>query len=311
MRIVFMGTPDFAAAHLQALIDAGHEICTVFTNPDKPQNRGMKLGFSPVKEVALANGISVQQPVTLRDGQAAELLRKIAPELLVVVAYGKILPAELLQLPRCGAVNVHASLLPKYRGSAPIQWAVLNGDAVTGVTTMYMAPEVDAGDIIYQEETPIGEYETSGELFDRLKGIGAALLCRTIADIAEGVAPRRSQAHENATFTVQLSKDMCPIDFSRSRREIVKWICGLQPWPCATAEIGGVLLRVFSAEYTEHKTQAAPGTVVSADRRGLELACGSGETLLLSEIQAPGKKRMNAADYLLGHPFDTETQTWK
>lgn len=311
MKIVFMGTPDFAAAHLQALIDAGHDIAAVFTNPDKPQNRGMKLGFSPVKEVALANDISVHQPLTLRDGKAEELLRALAPELLVVVAYGKILPDALLQIPEFGAVNVHASLLPKYRGSAPIQWAVLNGDAVTGVTTMYMAPEVDSGDIIYQEETPIGEFETSGELFDRLKIIGAELLCRTVADISSGIAPRRAQAHEQASFTVQLSKEMCPIDFSRSPREIVKWICGLQPWPCATAEIGGVTLRVFSAAYTDETTSAAPGTVLRADKRGLVLACGGGETLLLSEIQAPGKKRMRVSDYLLGHPFDTETQAWK
>ncbi len=311
MRIVFMGTPDFAAAHLQALIDAGHDICAVYTNPDKPQNRGMKLSFSPVKEVALSNGLPVEQPVTLRDGKAAEKLRTLAPELLVVVAYGKILPDELLHIAPYGAVNVHASLLPKYRGSAPIQWAVLNGDDVTGVTTMYMAPEVDSGDIIYQEETPIGEYETSGELFDRLKDIGAALLCRTVADIGSGVAPRRAQNSEEATFTVQLNKDMCPIDFTKRPKEIVKWICGLQPWPCATALIGGITLRVFSAAYTQSRTSCAPGTVIRADKGGLEIACGDGNTLLLEEIQAPGKKRMPARDYLLGHPFDTETQTWK
>ena len=311
MRIVFMGTPDFAAAHLQALIDAGEDVCAVFTNPDKPQNRGMKLGFSPVKETALANGLPVYQPTTLRDGGAEAILRDLSPDLLVVVAYGKILPEALLTLPKYGAVNVHASLLPKYRGSAPIQWAVLNGDAVTGVTTMYMAPEVDSGDIIYQEETPIGAFETSGELFDRLKGLGAALLCKTVRDIAAGVAPRRAQDAEAATFTVQLSKDMCPIDFSRSPREIVKWICGLLPWPCATAEIGGVTLRVFAAEYTDQKTEALPGTVVCADKNGLDLACGGGETLLLTQVQAPGKKRMSSADYLRGHAFDVETQTWK
>lgn len=311
MRIVFMGTPDFAAAHLQALLDAGHEVCAVYTNPDKPQNRGMKLGFSPVKEVALASGLPVLQPQTLRDGQAAETLRQLEPELLIVVAYGKILPEELLLIPPYGAVNVHASLLPKYRGSAPIQWAVLNGDAETGVTTMYMAPEVDAGDIIYQEKTAIGEFETSGELFDRLRDLGAALLCRTVADISAGIAPRTPQAHEKATFTVQLTKDMCLIDFRCTPREIVKHICGLQPWPCATADIGGVTLRVFSAAYSEEKTDAAPGTVLRADKRGILMACGGGGTLLLTELQAPGKKRMRAADYLLGHPFNTETQTWK
>ncbi len=306
-----MGTPDFAAAHLQALLDAGHEIRAVYTNPDKPQNRGMKLGFSPVKEVALANGLPVLQPQTLRDGLAAQTLRQLEPELLVVVAYGKILPPELLSIPPCGAINVHASLLPKYRGSAPIQWAVLNGDAETGVTTMYMAPEVDAGDIIYQETTSIGEFETSGELFDRLRDLGAALLCKTVSAIAAGVAPKTPQDEKNATFTVQLTKDMCPIDFDKAPREIVKKICGLQPWPCATAELGGVTLRVFCAAYSEEKTDAAPGAVLRADKRGLLVACGGGSTLLLTEIQAPGKKRMRAADYLLGHPFRTETQTWK
>jgi methionyl-tRNA formyltransferase len=311
MRIVFMGTPDFAAAHLQALQDAGHEIRAVYTNPDKPQNRGMKLGFSPVKEVALANGLPVLQPQTLRDGQAVETLRQLNPDLLAVVAYGKILPAELLSVPSCGAVNVHASLLPKYRGSAPIQWAVLNGDAETGVTTMYMAPEVDSGDIIYQKTTAIGEFETSGELFDRLRDIGAALLCKTVADIAAGVAPRTPQDPQKASFTVQLTKDMSPIDFDKTPREIVKRICGLQPWPCATASIGGVTLRVFSAAYSDETTKAAPGTVLSADKRGILIACGSGGTLLLTEIQAPGKKRMRASDCLLGHPFRTETQAWK
>ncbi len=306
-----MGTPDFAAAHLQALLDAGHEIRAVYTNPDKPQNRGMKLGFSPVKEVALANGLPVLQPQTLRDGLAAQTLRQLEPELLVVVAYGKILPPELLSIPPYGAINVHASLLPQYRGRAPIQWAVLNGDTETGVTTMYMAPEVDAGDIIYQETTSIGEFETSGELFDRLRDLGAALLCKTVSAIAAGVAPKTPQDEKNATFTVQLTKDMCPIDFDKAPREIVKKICGLQPWPCATAELGGVTLRVFSAAYSEEKTDAAPGTVLRADKLGLLIACGGGSTLLLTEIQAPGKKRMRAADYLLGHPFRTETQTWK
>ena len=306
-----MGTPDFAAAHLQALLDAGYEVCAVYTNPDKPQNRGMRLGFSPVKEVAVAHGLPVLQPLSLRGQDAVETLSALHPDLLVVVAYGKILPEALLKVPACGAVNVHASLLPKYRGSAPIQWAVLNGDPVTGVTTMYMAADVDAGDIIYQEETEIGEHETSGELFDRLKDLGAALLCKTVADIAAGTAPRRPQNAADATFTTQLSKEMSPIDFSRGPREIVKWICGLQPWPCATAEIGGETLRVFSADPLDVHSDAAPGTVLFADKRGISLACGNGESILLTEIQAAGKKRMRASDYLLGHPFCLETQTWK
>lgn len=311
MRIVFMGTPDFAAAHLKALLDNDFDVCCVFTQPDKPRNRGMKLSFSPVKEIAVEYGVPVLQPVTLKDGTATEAMRKLEPDLLVVVAYGKILPDDMIALPKYGTINVHASLLPKYRGSAPIQWSVLNGDKVTGVTTMYVNPEVDSGDIIYQQETEIGEYETSGELFDRLRDMGAELLCKTVADIDAGVAPRRTQNLDEVTFTTQLSKEMSPIDFARTPREVVKWIYGLQPWPCATAEFDSVTLRVLSAAYTENKTDKGPGTVVSADKKGIEVACGGGGTLLLTEVQASGGRRMKAADYLLGHPFNVETQTWK
>lgn len=311
MKIVFMGTPDFAAAHLKALLDNHFDVCCVFTQPDKPRNRGMKLSFSPVKEIAVEYGVPVLQPETLKDGKATEAMRQFDPDLLIVVAYGKILPDDMIALPRLGTINVHASLLPKYRGSAPIQWSVLNGDKTTGVTTMYVNPEVDSGDIIYQQETEIGEFETSGELFCRLRDIGAELLCKTVADIDAGVAPRIAQDPAGITFTVQLSKDMSPIDFNRSPREVVKWIYGLQPWPCATTEIDGVTLRVLAAAYTENTTAAAPGTVVSANKSGIEIACGDGGTVLLTEVQASGGKRMNAAAYLLGHPFNVETQSWK
>ena len=231
--------------------------------------------------------------------------------MIVVVAYGKMLPENILSCTKYGCINVHASLLPKYRGSAPIQWAVLNGDKTTGVTTMYVNPEVDSGDIIYQAETEIGEFETSGELFSRLRDIGAELLCKTVADIDAGIAPRREQDPAGITFTVQLKKEMSPIDFNRSPREVVKWIYGLQPWPGATAEIDGVTLRVLGAAYTENTTSAIPGSVVSAGKNGLEISCGDGSTILLTELQAPGGKRMNSAAYLLGHPFNVETQTWK
>ena len=311
MRIVFMGTPDFAAAHLKALLDGGFEVCGVFTQPDKPRNRGMKLSFSPVKEIALEYGVPVFQPTTLRDGAATETMRALDPDLLVVVAYGKILPDDMIALPKRGTINVHASLLPKYRGSAPIQWSVLNGDKVTGVTTMYVMPEVDSGDIIYQQETEIGEFETSGELFERLRDMGAGLLCKTVSDIDAGIAPRVAQNNDEVTFTTQLSKEMSPIDFSRSPREVVKWIYGLQPWPCATAEISGVTLRVLGAAYTENRSEKAPGTVIRADKTGFEVVCGDGGTLLLTDIQASGGKRMKADAYLLGHPFDVETQAWK
>ena len=306
MRIVFMGTPDFAAASLQKLIDEKYDIAAVFTQPDKPRNRGMSLSFSPVKELALQNGLDVYQPTKLRDGSFTELLRSLKPDVLVVVAYGRILPEDALSVPTYGAVNVHSSLLPKYRGAAPVQWAVLNGDTATGVSTMYLAPEMDTGDVIFTEKTEIGEFETSGELFDRLMVMGAELLHKTLRAIENGTAPRSKQDESQASYVTMLDKSMSPIDWSRSPREIVKHICGLQPWPVATTEIGGLTFRIFKAEYTDTVTDKAPGTVVAADKRGIEIACGGAHTLLITELQAPGKKRMRAADYLLGHPIKVE-----
>ena len=306
MRIVFMGTPDFAAASLQKLIDEKYDIAAVFTQPDKPRNRGMSLSFSPVKELALQNGLDVYQHTKLRDGSFTELLRSLKPDVLVVVAYGRILPEDALSVPTYGAVNVHSSLLPKYRGAAPVQWAVLNGDTVTGVSTMYLAPEMDTGDVIFTEKTEIGEFETSGELFERLMVMGAELLHKTLRAIENGTAPRSKQDESQASYVTMLDKSMSPIDWSRSPREIVKHICGLQPWPVATTEIGGLTFRIFKAEYTDTVTDKAPGTVVAADKRGIEIACGGAHTLLITELQAPGKKRMRAADYLLGHPIKVE-----
>ena len=303
LRVVFMGTPDFAAASLAALLDAPDmKVAAVFTQPDKPKGRGMKLAPSPVKELALERGIAVYQPAGVRGEDALELMRSLAPDVLAVVAYGKLLPDALLAVPRLGAVNVHGSLLPRYRGAAPIQWAVLNGDRETGVTTMYLAHDMDAGDVIYQERTPVGEFETAGELFDRLAGMGAQLLVRTLRDIAAGTAPRTPQEHEKATYVKQLDKSVCPIDWTRTPREIIKHICGLLPWPVATMELRGTALKVYAAEYTDTMTALAPGKVVSAGRAGLEIACGGGRSLLVTELQAPGKRRMSAGDWLLGHP---------
>lgn len=301
MRVVFMGTPDFAAASLKALIDEGFDVVAVFTQPDKPKNRGMKLAFSPVKKLALENGLPVYQPQTLRDGKATELISALVPDALAVVAYGKLLPDDILSVPRLGAVNVHASLLPRYRGAAPIQWAVLNGDKVTGVSTMYLAHDMDTGDIIYSEETEIGEFETSGELFERLKFMGARLLCRTLRDVEAGIAPRTKQDEAKASYVKMLDKSLCPINWSRSPREIVKQICGLQPWPTATAELDGVAFKIFAAEYTDNCSDKPVGSIVSVGKSGIELVCGGGETLLITELQASGKKRMRASDYLLGH----------
>ena len=303
MRVVFMGTPDFAAASLKKLLDESYNVVGVFTQPDKPKGRGMNLAFSPVKEIALEAGIPVFQPEKMRDGTALEMLRSLKPDVCVVVAYGRILPDDMLAVPALGCINVHGSILPAYRGSAPIQWAVLNGDKVSGVTTMFMASELDAGDIIYTSKTEIGEKETSGELFDRLMEMGAELLHKTLIDLEKGIAPRTPQDHSKATFTKQLDKSYSPIDWNRSPREISKWIYGLQPWPTASFEIEGKVFKAYACEYTENSSSKAPGSIVSAGKSGIEFASGDGKTLLITELQAPGKKRMKAADYLLGHPI--------
>lgn len=301
MRIVFMGTPDFAAASLGALLDNNYEVAGVFCQPDKPQGRKMEITFCPVKQLALSRNIPVFQPEKMRDGTALEILRALKPDIVVVVAYGRILPDDILAVPPLGTINVHGSLLPKYRGAAPIQWAVLNGDEFAGVTTMYLAHDMDAGDTIYSEAVPVGEFETSGELYERLSAVGAGLLIKTLEDISAGTAPRTPQNHAEATYVTMLDKSLSPIDFSKSPREIVKWICGLQPWPVATAELAGETVKVFSAAYTDTQTALAPGSIVSAGNSGVEVACGGGKTVMLTELQAPGKKRMPAADYARGH----------
>lgn len=300
-----MGTPDFAAASLKEIIAAGFEVAGVFTQPDKPKGRGMEMSFSPVKTLALEMGIPVYQPDKLKDGSAFRLIKELAPDILAVVAYGRILPEDILALPKFGAINVHGSLLPKYRGAAPIQWAVLNGDKTTGVSTMYLAKEMDSGDIIYTDETEIGEFESSGELFDRLMLMGAKLLVKTLGDIEKGIAPRTAQDHSKASYVSTLDKSLCPINWNKSPREVVKWIYGLQPWPVATMELEGESYRVFAAEYTNARCNCRPGAVVSTGKAGIEIACADGETLLITELQAPGKKRMKAADFLRGHPIKT------
>ena len=266
----------------------------------------MQESFSPVKTLAVERGIPVYQPVTFKDGAATELLRTLAPELLVVVAYGRILPQALLDVAKYGSINVHGSLLPKYRGAAPIQWAVLNGDKTTGVSVQYMAAAMDAGDVIASRETEIGEFETSGELFDRLKTLGAELLAETVRKIASGSVIRVPQNEADATYTKMLDKNMSPIDWNKSPREIVKHICGLNPWPVATTELDGVSFRVFGAEYTDTRTTLAPGKIISAGKTGIEVACGGGRSLRITEVQAAGKKRMSAAAFLLGHPMKAD-----
>ena len=296
-----MGTPDFAAVTLEALIAAGHEICGVLTQPDKPRNRN-KVTYSPVKECALAHGIPVYQPLTAKDAETQALVESLHPELTVVVAYGQILPQKLLDVPKFGSVNVHASLLPKYRGAAPIQWAVLDGEAETGVSLMYMTRRLDAGDVIATVRTAIGAEETAPELWERLAKLGGELLVATIPHLQDGTASRTPQDESVFTYAPMLTKAMSPVDWNRSAAAIHNQIRGLQPWPCAVAEIDGRLCKLFRAEIGS-KTKAVPGTILRADKQGIEVACGDGRSLRILELQGEGGKRMNAASYLNGHPI--------
>ena len=295
-----MGTPDFACPSLKRLYSDGYDIAGVFTQPDKPRNRGMRLSFSPVKELALLHDTPVFQPLSLRNGEVADILRGLGCELIAVVAYGKLLPPEILRMPPSGCINIHGSLLPKYRGAAPIQHAVLNGEQETGVTSMYMAEELDAGDILLIDKTKIGENENAGELYGRLSILGAELLSGTIAAIVSGTAVRTPQKHEDATFAPPLKKDISPIDWTQSAYNIKCKVRGLNPWPAATAEWGGTIYKIFAADITDRRIpDKKPGDIVSTGQAGLEVCCADG-TVLIKELQAPGGKRMPAADYLRG-----------
>lgn len=304
MRIVFMGTPAFAVPSLEKLIEAGHSVVGVFSQPDKPKNRGMKLLPTPVKECALAHGVPVFQPTKLRDGTALEQIRALDPELIVVAAYGRILPDEILNYPAKGCINVHSSLLPRYRGAAPINWAILNGDEETGVTIMHMAHDLDAGDIIDQVRTPIDPDEDAETLYGRLAGLGGELLLRVVEELGAGTARRIPQDPAQVTLAPMLSRELSPVDWSRSARQIHDQVRGLSPWPAATTDaITGDTMKLCRTQVTGETTSARPGTVVSAGKQGIDIACGDGIILRTLELQAAGKKRMRAADYLRGNPL--------
>ena len=302
MRILFMGTPDFAVASLKRLVEDGHEVCGVFTQPDKPKNRGHKLMFSPVKEYALSQQLPVYQPLKMRDGEALAIVRELTPELIVVAAYGKILPEDILNAPKYGAINVHSSLLPRYRGAAPINWAILDDCTETGVSIMYMAKELDAGDVIMQKTTAIGEDEDALSLTARLADLGAEALSETVTALQNGMAARTPQDESQQTYASMLSREMSPIDWSRPARAIRCQVRGLIPWPCAAAELAGQRFKVYRTA-PGRETAQAPGTVLSAGKSGIEVACGDGKSLFITELQAEGGKRMAASAYLLGHPI--------
>lgn len=306
MRIVFMGTPDFAEICLRRLFEDGHEIAAVYSKPDMPKNRGMKMQMTPVKEYALEKGIEVVQPVTLKDEQVQAQLRAFKPELIVVVAYGKLLPKAVLDIPEYGCVNVHASILPKYRGSAPIQWSVINGDKITGVTTMMMAEGMDTGDIIETLETEIGENETSEQLWNRMAVLGAELISKTVRDFESGNISLTPQDDSLATHAPMLTKELSPIDWNKSAKQIHDQVRGLIPWPVASAEFGGKRFRIFETAVSNKTTVHPAGSVIAAGKEGIEVACGNGQVIVVRTIQADGGKRMAAADYLRGHPNDFE-----
>ncbi len=295
MKIVFMGTPEFAEASLQKLLETDHQIVGVFTQPDKPKGRGYKLVAPPVKELALAHNIPVFQPQKMRDGTALEILQELQPDLIAVVAYGKILPKEILELPRYGCINVHGSLLPKYRGAGPIQWSVINGESVTGVTTMYMGEGLDTGDMILKKETPIGENETYGELHDRLKEIGAQALVETIELIEQGKAPREVQDDSLSSYAPMLDKQIARLDFAKDAQTLHNLIRGLSPWPVAHTTVDGKLLKVHRAVLASGKGQ--PGEVINSKK--FIVACKEGALELL-EVQLEGGKRMKGEDFLRG-----------
>ena len=301
MRVVFMGTPDIAATCLKKVLDDGFDVVGVWTQPDRPKGRGMKLVASPVKELALANNIPVFQPENFRADEDVQALRDLNPDVVAVVAYGRILPQRVLDIPTKGCVNIHASILPEYRGSAPYQWAVLDGKKETGVTAQHMVREMDAGDIIDVAKTPIGENETAGELLDRLAVLGADLLSRTLTAFAEGTVTRTPQDPAGISFAPMLDKSMCPIDWNKTSQQVHDQVRGLHPWPIATMELKGKKFKVHATRIVEGSGQ--PGEILGLTKTGLKIACGEGAVEVIS-LQAEGGKRMAAPDYFRGHPLE-------
>lgn len=292
-----MGTPDFAVPCLQRLIDMGQNITGVFTQPDKPKGRGYQMMPPPVKELALKHNLPVFQPAKMRDGEALSIIKELAPDLIVVVAYGKILPKDILDAPKLGCINVHGSLLPKYRGAGPIQWSIINGEKITGVTTMFMAEGLDTGDMILKMETPIGEEETAGELFDRLCIIGADCLEQTIKLFESGKpVPREVQDDAKSSYAPMLDKELSKLDFTKSARELHNLIRGVSPWPVAHTVFRGKLLKVHKARIAYDFTGKA-GTIL--DEKRMIVGCGDGAIELL-EVQAEGAKRLPASDFMNG-----------
>lgn len=305
MRVVFMGTPEFSVPCLRRLLADGHDVAGVFTQPDKPKGRGNVLTPPPVKVTAMEANVPVFQPKSMRDGEALEILRGLQPELIVVTAFGRILPKEILDFPEYGCINIHASLLPRYRGAAPIQWCVLNGETESGVTSMQMDVGLDTGDMLLQAKVPIGENMTSGELNDLLSDLGAQTMSETLDLLVKGELHPQKQDDSLSNYAPMLTKELCPLDFSLTAREIHNRIRGLNPWPLATIQVGEKTLKVHASVLCTDAGGAA-GQVMESGKR-LVVSCGDGKCVELLTVQAQGKKAMPAADYLRGNPLQVGT----
>lgn len=302
MRVVFMGTPDFAVGTLEAILAAGHEVAAVVTQPDKPKGRGKEMAYSPVKECALAHELTVLQPLKARDPEFVELLRTYAPEIIVVVAYGQILPKSILELPKFGCVNVHASLLPKYRGAAPIQWAVIDGEPESGVTIQQMNEGLDTGDILHVVKTPLAPDETGGSLFDRLAVLGAQALCDTLKGLEAGNITAVPQEGES-NYAGKLDKALGHIDFEKSAIELERLIRGLNPWPSAYTSLDGKTLKIWKASVVDGVAGQKPGTIYHVTKKSFAVQTGEGG-LEIAELQLEGKKRMDTESFLRGYHME-------
>ena len=303
MRVVFMGTPDIAATCLTKILSDGFQVVGVYTQPDRPKGRGMKLMPSPVKEVAIAHDIPVLQPENFREDETVEQLRALQPDVVAVVAYGRILPQRVLDIVPNGFINIHASILPQYRGSAPYQWAVLDGLEETGVSAQFMVRQMDAGDVVGVSRTPIGPDETAGELLDRLAILGADLLSATLTKFENKELVPVRQDESKVTLAPMLDKTMCPIDFSKTARQVHNHVRGLNPWPVATARIGETQFKIYSVVVVDGTANVPAGTVLGLTKTGLQIACGEG-IVEIRTLQAEGGKRMAAPDYFRGHPLE-------
>ena len=308
MNIIYMGTPDFAVKPLEAIIESGENVMAVFTQPDKPKGRGFKLLPTPVKQSALSHNIPVYQPLSLKKGddaaEAEKIMRELAPDLIVVAAYGKILPKTILDLPKYGCINIHASLLPKYRGAAPIQRVILNGETETGVTAMQMAEGLDTGDMLMKISTPIGENETASELFERLSNLGAKLIVDTIKAVKSGNITPVKQDDSLSSYAEMIDKSMCFTDFSLTAAEVHNHIRGLSSSPCAVAYLNGKRIKIYHSELVKN-VGGQPGEIVNVN--DFTVSCGDGNGVRLAEIQGEGGKRMKAADFLRGNKIEKGT----